>query len=78
MQVPGENGVDVLTEGAEHRDPAAELVDIEADLPPEPLCHAWQPPGRLGVGQQDGCHFYAMQFIEGETLASLIESGKKR
>lgn len=31
----------------------------------------------FGVGQQDGCHFYAMQFIEGETLASLIESGKK-
>ncbi|MGI9465733.1 MAG: serine/threonine protein kinase [Rubripirellula sp.] len=26
-----------------------------------------------GVGQHDGCHFYAMQFIEGETLASLIE-----
>jgi eukaryotic-like serine/threonine-protein kinase len=31
----------------------------------------------FGVGQQDGCHFYAMQFIEGATLASLIESGKK-
>ncbi len=31
----------------------------------------------FGVGQQDGCHFYAMQFIEGETLAALIESGKK-
>ncbi len=28
----------------------------------------------FGVGQHDGSHFYAMQFIEGETLASLIES----
>jgi eukaryotic-like serine/threonine-protein kinase len=27
----------------------------------------------FGVGEHDGCHFYAMQFIEGETLASLIE-----
>lgn len=26
-----------------------------------------------GVGEHDGCHFYAMQFIEGETLASMIE-----
>ena len=28
----------------------------------------------FGVGEHDGSHFYAMQFIEGETLASLIES----